>query len=76
MEISLRFLALYAPGSRSSPCLFLGDFNVVLGAHERARRSPLEFHAKIEDYNLMDISAKGIVLYIWSNGRDYKRHIK
>jgi hypothetical protein len=61
------------------PWCFLGDFNVILGAHEhRGRFSPArlpmdEFKAWTDSFNLYHLPTRGAV-FTWNNGRGGSRH--
>jgi hypothetical protein len=61
------------------PWCFIGDFNVILGAHEhRGRFSPAklpmeEFQSWTDSFNLLHLPTRGAV-YTWNNGRGGNRH--
>jgi exonuclease III len=61
------------------PWCFLGDFNVIMGAHEhRSRSTPArlpiaEFQSWTDSFNLIHLHTKGAA-FTWSNGRGGNRH--
>jgi hypothetical protein len=61
------------------PWCFMGDFNVILGAHEhRGRISPArlpmdEFQSWTDTFNLFHLPTRGSV-FAWDNGRGGARH--
>ncbi|GAU31405.1 hypothetical protein TSUD_370540 [Trifolium subterraneum] len=61
------------------PWCFIGDFNVILGAHEhRGRFSPartpmLEFQNWTDTFNLIHLPTRGAE-FTWNNGRGGSRH--
>jgi hypothetical protein len=61
------------------PWCFMGDFNVILGAHEhRGRISPArlpmeEFQSWTDSFNLFHLPTRGAV-FNWDNGRGGARH--
>jgi hypothetical protein len=63
------------------PWCFIGDFNVIMGAHEyRGGFSPArlpmdEFKAWSDSFNLIHLPTRGAE-YTWNNGRGGLRHIE
>jgi ribonuclease HI len=61
------------------PWCFLGDFNVIMGAHEhRGRTTPArlpiaEFQSWTDAFNLVHLHTRGAA-FTWSNGRGGTRH--
>jgi hypothetical protein len=61
------------------PWCFIGDFNVILGAHEhRGRVSPArapmnEFQSWTDTFNLIHLPTKG-AFFTWNNGRGGNKH--
>jgi hypothetical protein len=61
------------------PWRFIGDFNVIMGAHEhRGRSSPArlpieEFHSWTDSFNLVHLPTRGVE-FTWNNGRGGSGH--
>lgn len=64
-----------------APWCFIGDFNVILGAHEHcgslnpARPPMLDFQAWTDQNNLIHLPTRGAE-FTWDNKRGGRRHIK
>ncbi|KAM1513004.1 hypothetical protein COP2_025209 [Malus domestica] len=63
------------------PHLVLGDFNAVLGAHEKMggtlprHIACAEFQAMVDTYNLIPVDTKGSP-FTWTNGRGISSHVE